>query len=326
MPDHHDGPAAAEYLEIKRLTEMKSKITQKTVVLLDLDDNVMRPWIAMGGDAMFSAMFGHMVATGMARSAVSNWIMPTYRMIQLSAKQRPADPSVVGFIRQLQEQGVHVHGLTARGNEIAKNTVRALNEVGIDFSKGGMLTDNEDSYYGGVIFCGGDKRKPLQRFIDEQRAKGVVIEHIAFSDDKLKHVKVVAEVCEANGIKYDGFRNGSQDAFKAHFNEADARQQLFHHSARFPVDLQRVIERSGFIPADVQKQIEENSQLADADPIRKTPEDTKWAFFSRPSTPRLESGAKRVAGDVKRKSADAMVSAAAQAEDAREVVRPRVSR
>ncbi|QEY53089.1 DUF2608 domain-containing protein [Legionella longbeachae] len=213
-------------MEIKNFREALKDIHFDTWVLLDLDNTVMTPKIAFGGDAWFEGLFSHVSQKKIEAVIAQPSLMSVYNSAQQFVRTTAVEPKIVDIIRALQDIGIPVIGLTARGYSIRHQTLRQLADMGVDFSRNSIVADDDSSCQGGVIFCaGGDKGENLNSFLSRL---GRIPRHIVMLDDKKKHLERVMFALKPLGIHFSGFRYGYLDEEVKQFSMETANIQLAH--------------------------------------------------------------------------------------------------
>ncbi|WP_058464293.1 DUF2608 domain-containing protein [Legionella cincinnatiensis] len=213
-------------MEIKNFREALKDIHFDTWLVLDLDNTVMTPRIAFGGDAWFEGLFSHVAQKKIEMATAQPSLMSVYNSAQHFVRTSAVEPKIGSIIRALQDIGIPVVGLTARGYSIRHQTLRQLADMGVDFSRNSIVADDDSSCQGGVIFCGGgDKGENLNSFLSRL---GRTPRHIVMLDDKKKHLERVMLALKPLGIHFSGFRYGYLDEEVRQFSMETANIQLAH--------------------------------------------------------------------------------------------------
>jgi hypothetical protein len=213
-------------IEIKHIREALKHIHFDTWVVLDLDNTVMTPQIAFGGDAWFEELFTHARQKNIEPSTAHSALMSLYNTAQHFVRTSAVEPNMVSLIKALQDMGIPIIGLTARGYEIRQQTLRQLNDIGVDFSRNSIVPNQRSFSKGGVIFCeGGDKGEHLSLFLSQS---GQTPRHVVMLDDKNKHLERVLFALKQLGVNFTGFRYGHLDEEVKQFSMEAANIQLAH--------------------------------------------------------------------------------------------------
>lgn len=213
-------------MEIKNFHEALKDIHFDTWLVLDLDNTVMTPRIAFGGDAWFEGLFSHVSQNKIEPSTARSSLISVYNSAQHFVRTSAVEPKIAHLIKALQDIGIPVIGLTARGYLIRHQTLRQLADMGVDFSRNSLVLDDDSLCQGGVIFCaGGDKGAHLSSFLSRT---GRTPHHIVMLDDKKKHLERVMIALEPLGVHFSGFRYGYLDDEVQQFSMERANLQLAH--------------------------------------------------------------------------------------------------
>ncbi|MBI2785489.1 MAG: DUF2608 domain-containing protein [Legionella longbeachae] len=206
-------------MEIKNFREALKEIHFDTWFVLDLDNTVMTPRISLGGDAWFEGLFSHIEQKKIESIVAKSSLMSVYNTAQNFVRTSPVEPAIVIIIKALQDIGIPVIGLTARGYSIRQQTLRQLADIEIDFSRNSVVPDDDSFCYGGVIFCGGgDKGEKFSSFFNPQ--------HVVMLDDKKKHLERMISALQPLGVSFSGLRYGYLDEEVKQFSMETANIQL----------------------------------------------------------------------------------------------------
>lgn len=246
----------AQIVESKHITDLNKHISNNTWLLLDLDNTTMGPLLDLGGDGWFEKLMSYACQLMVDTQEAAALVITIYHAVQHHIKTKAVEPEIVDIIRTLQERGVPIIGITARGNELIDTTVRQLGEIGIDFSVNRAENENHIPlantgaiYHQGIIYCsGGNKGKAFDAFLDRCQQLPA---NVAMADDKEKHLKTVLDTVVKRGIHFDGLRYGFMDKVAHETNLKTANEQLAHLLKDLPASAQKAIERLKLIPADV---------------------------------------------------------------------------
>lgn len=212
--------------EIKNFQDALKDTHFDSWLILDLDNTIMTPRIAFGGDAWFEGLFSHVKQQGLAEDLAKPSLISVYNTAQHFVRTTAVEPNIVRLIKALQDIGIPMIGLTARGYTIRHQTLRQLADIGVDFSRNSIVPDDSSSCQGGVIFCnGGDKGENL---VSVLKQLGHTPRHVAMLDDKKKHLERVMIALQRLGIHFSGFRYGYLDDEVKQFSMETANLQLAH--------------------------------------------------------------------------------------------------
>lgn len=201
-----------------------------TVVILDIDNTIAQPNAIIGSEEWFAHMMNKVMEDDCDVRAAVNRILPLYFEIMHTVDFGPVEQMTIDIIRQLQEAGLIVIGLTARSLEIKDRTIKQLNTIGIDFTRSSIWHEDFEydccvpyAYKEGVIFCAGaDKGKILMHVFD--RLNYCPCKIIAI-DDKAKHLQAIARAINPC-IDFIGIRYGHLDDKVRNFDGVAADEEL----------------------------------------------------------------------------------------------------
>lgn len=213
----------------------------------DLDNTVMEPHDdheELGSDQWFVKFIEYASKVDLEKDDKAvDLVLSIYHAVHHHINVKPVDDEVVTVIKSLQENGIPVFALTARGAEIKEPTLRQLDSIGIHFSRNwpdeNVSLDetnkkNPPIFHHGVIFCSGnDKGKTLQQFFDKH---AFYPEKVGMCDDKLKYVEASKQTVTSYGGKHVGFRYGKLDEKVKKFNMHNATIKLLELKKKLPDD------------------------------------------------------------------------------------------
>lgn len=210
--------------EIKHFRDVLKAIHFDSWLVLDLDNTVIKPRLALGGDAWFEGLFMHCLQHNIAPSVAQLALLSVYNAVQNFVRTTAVESNIVLLIKALQDIGIPVIGLTARGHSISQQTIRQLADTGIDFAQNSIVPDNDSSCRGGIIFCDGkDKGEQLKEVFSQL---GCTPSRVAMIDDKSKHLERMKLTLESLKIPLSGFRYSYLDEEVQQFSMEQANIQL----------------------------------------------------------------------------------------------------
>lgn len=237
--------------EIKNFKEALNDIHHDTWVVLDLDNTVMTHRIELGGDAWFSGLFKHLSEQKLDTKTALPWVLSVYNTMQHFVRTTPVELDIVNIIKALQNIGIPVIGLTARGHSIRHQTLRQLADMGITFSQNTIVKNDDSNYFEGIIFCSGqNKGEKLNVFFSQL---GYLPEHVCMLDDKKSHLEHVMHILEPLKINFSGFRYGYLDEKVSQFNMETANVQLAHLWEWLSSAVQQDIKNLKLLPTHLQE-------------------------------------------------------------------------
>ncbi|MBI1862444.1 MAG: DUF2608 domain-containing protein [Deltaproteobacteria bacterium] len=217
--------AQATIRETNSLRDVANAATTGSFVAFDLDNTLIEPIQTLGSDQWFEHISKQLGIDG----AIALW-----SKVQLKTQVRPVEQTTSSIVREIQDRGVPVIGLTARPLTVAEATLQQLASVGIDLSRTTPIFDDlafpghleNAQYTQGIIFAGkNQKGDMIVRFLDRT---GLHPSVIVFADDKPKHTASVDSALTAKGINNIEFRYGAADERVKAFDAEIAAVQLHY--------------------------------------------------------------------------------------------------
>lgn len=196
--------AKAKFKEITKIVrvkeqanqlKLKNKLNPKQILIaFDIDNTLGKPQDIAGSDQCFSEiakMYDRKSAIAMYAYAQNHtYLLPVETDTQTGSS---------ATVKQLQNEGYTVIGLTSRGIEVQKHTFKQLKKIGINFakkcpSKKSFNFDTEKfdcRYKKGILFCASnDKGEMLQKLLNKIKYHPQAVIVI---DDKQHNLDVVAK-------------------------------------------------------------------------------------------------------------------------------------
>ncbi len=197
--------------------------TKNTLVILDIDNTVLRPSTHLGSDEWFYAMVGKKEQQGMNHQDAIDHVLPTLIYLQDTITVVPVEPDTVPIINKIQNNNITVIALTARSLDLAHRTVQQIHSLGIDLSSNLphecpiQYGDGKPALYiDGIIFVGNhDKGEVLAHWLSQINYTPT---KVIFIDDKLKNVTSVEKAMRAKHIPFIGIRYSHLDEYIQNIN------------------------------------------------------------------------------------------------------------
>lgn len=181
----------ADYFTLSSFAAAEKYITADTLVILDLDHTIFE---GVNNDYGHGNWFYDRVNKGMRNGLSKKEAIEKFYAHWLLSQRRtavkPVEPTVLPFIKSLQEKKIPVIGLTSRQTKIAHITLAQLKSLNVNF--GTVLKDDaRDKGFldatlvkESVIFCSdyNDKGRVLLKYLTEQ---GIHSKRIVFIDDEV---------------------------------------------------------------------------------------------------------------------------------------------
>lgn len=218
-------------VESNHISDMIQYLSPGTLIILDIDNTVLAPAQSLGSDQWAWDRVKQLkskLTDQEAKEKTSNeWFQ-----VHSITKVKTIEESTADLIKSLQSKMYTLFALTTRSPAYAEITLRELDDVGINFSVTSLLIKNCDFigknilFKEGIVFTSLENRKGdvLQEIL---KNNSYCPQKIIFVDDKLSHVKDVADACMQLGIDFVGLRYGAADADVASFDRDIAETQQF---------------------------------------------------------------------------------------------------
>jgi FMN phosphatase YigB (HAD superfamily) len=209
--------AWAEIHEVKSMKEVQNHVTPDSVVVFDLDNTVLEAKQMLGSDQFFGFLVKRAEEAGLQGKDPKKLASLQATNIQPVSEVQFVEEMTLDWVKQLQRQKIKVIALTARPPAWAKETLKQVASLGLDFQQTAPSLPSQTREIGsgahyekGVIFLpsGFEKGKALKEFLKRTHLKPV---KIIFLDDKLYNVESVDSAMLANGVESQAFRYGAAD-------------------------------------------------------------------------------------------------------------------
>lgn len=212
--------------------EIQNHITENTAIFFDLDNTLVEPVQHFGSVQWGENYEKRMLDSGKTLNEVEAILQPYWNQLLPDLSMRLVDQTAPNIIRELQQKGHLVLGLTARHVMDAIYTHPLLDQYGIKFES--KYADQEISmahpamFEKGVLFTGirNSKGESLIAFLKQ-------INHfpqrVLFVDDKLNHVQSLEGPLAKLNIDYIGVRYSKADKRVQEFDPqiADLQMKFF---------------------------------------------------------------------------------------------------
>lgn len=196
-------------IETHRVEDILPFIDNETWLLVDLDNCFFQASQALGHANWFYDEVEKRIRNGMSKEEAIGDAYPDWIRTQRICKVKPLDDKFIPILKELQQKGVVIMGLTHRQPIVADSTIGQIHSLNFDFvttapSKESfqVIKRTPTLYFEGVLFVGDYNKKIdiFQHFLVllDKRPKKVV-----FLDDKRKNVDELIEL-EKSGIQYTG--------------------------------------------------------------------------------------------------------------------------
>lgn len=218
--------------ESDRFRDILPYVEEGTVVVTDMDYTVFMPMQDVGREGWFKYQRDGLVKKGLSIDEIEAIELPLAQFIMRLVEMELVDPEAGNVLRQLQDQGTIVIGLTAREPALTDLSHLHLKAVNVSFSvhhEDFILHDLEHpiAYSRGVILCS-EKNKKSKSLLTFFKKFGLSPKRVIFLDDKWKHVRDLEAGLEAAGIEYVGVRFSGGDKSLSNFDLDIAKIQFSH--------------------------------------------------------------------------------------------------
>ncbi len=226
----------AQIVEMPHFSQVLSYAEPDTLLILDIDDTLLIPTQMLGCDEWFQYRWNEYVRQGLNSKQALEKALSEWEGVRHLTQMEIVEPDSEAIIRDLQEQGHQVIGLTTQGLALATRTYLQLLEKQIDLSL--TAPCQEDCYlqaqeHGvlyrkGILFTSGTaKGEALFRFCEKI---GFQPKKIVFVNDKASHLADIEGAAEKRGVAFIGLRYSYSDSRKKAFVPEIADYQFRHSS------------------------------------------------------------------------------------------------
>lgn len=225
---------SAHIVEAPHFRHVEHYLTPDCLLVLDIDDTLLIPAQMLGCDEWFSMRLKQRLERGVSFSKALEKSLAEWEAIRHLTKMEIVEPASDLLIRNLQERGVRIIGLTTQGLALATRTSLQLLENRIDLHATSPM--KEDCYFqvghhgvlfrNGILFTSGtNKGEALFRLLD---LAGIHPLRIIFLNDKKSHLMEVEKEAGKRAVDFIGMRYSYSDARKAAFRPDVASFQYLH--------------------------------------------------------------------------------------------------
>ncbi|MFZ4099485.1 MAG: DUF2608 domain-containing protein [Chlamydiia bacterium] len=221
-------------LELSHFADLTKHVDRRTLVLLDIDDTILRPRQMLGSDEWFDQQLQRQNRVSASFEEALVKTRTQWEAIRMVSHMELVEPETADVIATLQDAGHCIMGLTTQGFTLATCTSRQLAGHGIDLTKSAP-TKSEHYFLNprhgvlfrdGILFTGGThKGKALFHWLDHL---GLIPESLTFANDKQSHLREIGEVAHQRKVPFVGLRYSYSDARKQTFSMAIADHQWEH--------------------------------------------------------------------------------------------------
>lgn len=222
-----------EIIEIHSLDEVDPYIYSGQLIVFDIDNTLMYPKQQLGSHRWFLSRLAHYENNECEPQFALEKALDEWTAIQSFTEVRMVEPFTSSIVRDLQEQGRTVMGMTTRGLSMARFTLEQLGSLKIHLditaptSREHFFYDRQGVLFrNGILFTAGThKGRALFHFLDEIRYHPLSVLYI---DDEYSHLEEVEKICQERQIDFIGLRYGHLDEQDMHFSKELTDMQLQH--------------------------------------------------------------------------------------------------
>jgi hypothetical protein len=219
-----------ECSSIQQLVSLARPSSQ--LILLDIDNTLLRPKQMLGSDEWFSYYLGRQAFIPEEKEKAFHRVLDLWEAIHVVSSVIPMEKNTAAVVRELQEMGCSLMAFTTRGSSLEYVTDRQLTSIGIHLSLKGhsnisFTLKNMPSvlFSKGVLFTNGThKGQALREFLCQI---GWMPDRIIFINDKQNQLEE-ASLGIPKTVQFLGLRYAPADEYVARFDPAIAEKQLQH--------------------------------------------------------------------------------------------------
>ena len=224
--------------DISKYIDKKSKGTQETIVIFDIDHTIAELPIDL--DTWIPNNIARLQQKGLSKEDAVSFTLNLYFTLQNFLELTPIGNSCE-LIKKLQKQNIPVMALTNRSIVVAKRTISQFSQKDIDLSIKSPIkktlefpvTYNCRFSHGILFVASNDKGRALFAFFEKAHIKP---KKIIFVDDKEKYLISVEKEAKKRNIEFVGMRFSLQDKKKKAFDFDKVEQQICDLKAKIGID------------------------------------------------------------------------------------------
>lgn len=206
----------------------------ETLIVSDLDNTIMESTRHLGSNQWGEYIIKKLLDDGDVNTYDEATIAagPIWRKIQAYIDVRPVEPTIPTIIKDLQERGIVVLGLTSRLPGDASYTREQLQSIDVSFETPLISSEyyewfiqDHAIYEQGILYCSfkNFKSDVLSHFFNTINHQP---KRIIFIDDKWSHIKDLEKAFQGTEIEYIGVRYSGADERVNSFDPEIAEIQL----------------------------------------------------------------------------------------------------
>ncbi|MBS0622295.1 MAG: DUF2608 domain-containing protein [Verrucomicrobia bacterium] len=228
------GVLSANIVVTSDFMEVLSWVKEDTLVVLDIENTLIRPSHYLGSTSWGWAYVDHLKGQGYTKEQAQEETRALMKEIVQQSDYVPVQPQIPGVVNQLQTLGLEVMGLSNRPPSWGFATTDGLASVGIDLLKTApvqgtfVMPHREDlQFIEGTLYISdmGDKGEGLIDFLEIVARRPA---RVLFVDDRLRNVERVHAALVRAGIECVAIHYNGAVEWKRKYDSAIAAIQLKH--------------------------------------------------------------------------------------------------
>jgi hypothetical protein len=223
--------ANEHFVQSEHLSDALQYVDKNTLVLIDLDNTLVRTKQLLGSDEWFGYSIQKYEKEGYSSEMAREMVVDHWMQIQHKTDMQFLTPQTEKVLKDiLQKKSVSVVALTKRPPRLASRTIHQLSALNVNFSE--CCNYKDCHFFGnqlekGIIFIAeeNDKNKgaAVQEFLSTIDSKP---KKILLIDDKENHIRSVGKVLKDSAIEFIGFHYTKANEMIAKFDPQVAEVQL----------------------------------------------------------------------------------------------------
>jgi hypothetical protein len=214
----------AKVIESSVYADILPYMDSQTLLVTDLDNTVIKPNQVIGSDQWGSSITARLKAAGVPEDLAIDAGVSMFAVVQMKTEVSLVEASTANVLRQAQQRGARLLGLTARPLYLINRTMSELQSVGFPKNEHRSFDVVPGAKYrDGIIFIGPHLKKgEVLKQVLASNSDLKNIRRVVFIDDKVHHAEGVDAALA--GSRYDviSIRYGAADAWVKSFDPVQA--------------------------------------------------------------------------------------------------------
>ncbi len=224
--------------ECATIEEVLVEAQLETLVILDIDNTLLRPCQMLGSDEWFQYYLKYQTSLLGNEQAALLRTLDLLRAIYATTNVMPMEKQTATVVHELQKKGTIMMGLTNRGPDAANMTFRHLGLIDIGLGETSPCKASftlwrlpGTLYQRGILFTDGkNKREALSAFFQQL---SWTPKRIVYINDHRKYLEEVSAF-EKEGVSFIGLRYSVADIYLKNFDPKASDAQLEAFSTILP--------------------------------------------------------------------------------------------